>query len=173
MAQPATPVIEIYPRETIRRQPVILPFNGAFVFWMPAALHLCWALLIVAAGSVPNTTTLAAFRGSGLSPLVLAPILVGTSLLAFIALTITHRWAWLGLMPQQFVLMVSAATASVAALTGHYPDGTVPIIGIQGVFFVASDQVISILTWLFHSYALWFWAHQSVTSSTKDTRGAI
>ena len=134
------------------------PFQATriqFIILYAIFLHFAWALLLWSDPEVGGTTPLATL--SRLSPdyRILTTILFGAGILALIA-EIRGRTGLreIGLLlPQQFLLLVTALGALPAMITGVYPDGTIKTPG-----FIQTDQISTVAIALFHTFAL-VWIH--------------
>ena len=121
------------------------------------AVHLGWAFLLLISAEPLHTTPMAAtpFRHNQYVGAAIYAFAAGCAVVPFI-----WDWidaSWLGLyccLPQQFLLMYSAGSASLCVLRGMYADG-VP----RPWEFILADQLWVILSMLLHSASLvdWYW----------------
>lgn len=119
------------------------------VFWTPACLHVLWAIIAIGTGGIPQATALSAFYAQGINSLAFAAIMVTASLLAIAGVHDHRRYAWLLILPQQVLLLISAVSCGTAVLMGHFADGVARPTG-----FILADQALPVLVWAFHSLAL-------------------
>ena len=120
-----------------------------WIIWFAIALHAIWGVALLQFGPQHTTAvdallTLNPTRFVGLGLIVVAGLATWSLL--------RHRSDLKGLflaLPQQFILLVSAAGAGNAILNGHYADG-VP----RPHVFILIDQIPIVLTAALHTAAL-------------------
>jgi hypothetical protein len=108
-------------------------------------LHWVWAIALMLDPAAGNATAIHALldlmpRASAIG------VYVAVGVLASIGI---WRGCPLTLLPQQFVLMVSAVGAAFAIWNGSFADGV-----IRSHAFIAADQAPAILAALGHTYAI-------------------
>jgi hypothetical protein len=135
---------EFYPKAIFRNlYPIIL---------YAVLLHLTWAVVLFLSDSAGNATAIHALLD--LVPRYWAvAIYGGVGLIALYGM-IKIRICLYCLLPQQFILMVSAVGAVYAMWTGHFADGVA-----RSVPFIIADQVSGVLAALGHTYAIIAIAH--------------
>jgi len=113
------------------------------------ALHWSWAvILIFDSGGTQATALNAVYRYvEPVSFLILVLMFAATS--AMLGLILRSPLALLLLLPQQIILMMSAAGAFEAIWTMQFADGV-----IRSRAFIAADQIYSLLAALGHTLAL-------------------
>lgn len=113
------------------------------------ALHLTWAGILIVDDVATQATALnAVYRYIDPVPLLIA-VLVTAASLALFGLYLSSPVALLLLLPQQLILMMSAAGAFEAMWNMQFADGV-----IRPVAFIAADQIYSILAAIGHTAAL-------------------
>ncbi len=112
-------------------------------------LHLWWALMILIDQSALQATGLASIHRYIHSPALLTISLCFAASLAFIGLSIRSPWAFVLLLPQQVLLMMSAAGAVEAMWIQQYADGV-----LRPFAFIAGDQIYSVLGAIGHTTAI-------------------
>lgn len=119
-----------------------------FAVTLVSAIHLTWAGIILTYGSIPQSTTLAPVA-------LLFPFPWGAwLLLSAAALAISSFWVRRLLVsaalviPQQFILIISAFGAINAIVLSQFADGV-----IRPRQFIAVDQVYSLVLAVFYVYA--------------------
>jgi hypothetical protein len=126
---------------------------GYLAVWAAVILHLTWVGLLL----VPGTRAYLAtpihevYGVAGYSAWRTAALLAFVALAAVAGLVrrVEPGLKIFYLLPQQLVLGISAAGASLAIYHSHYADG-VP----RPATFIAADQLAVILTWGGHTAAL-------------------
>ena len=112
------------------------------------ALHLVWAMLIIADTSAMDATAIASVhRWIDYPWIILA--LISVASLAIIGLAAGSPWFVLLLIPQQILLTMSAVGAIEAIWISQFADGV-----IRSRAFITADQVYSILTAIGHTAAI-------------------
>jgi hypothetical protein len=125
-------------------------YAALFVVLAVSTLHVTWAILLAfsvpAEHSTPVAAVISVLGGSRTAAIV---VLGGTAVLALAAswfhLSSRHKPAHplllaAGLIPQQFLMLVSAFGGVKAAFDGHYADGI-----MRPWQFIISDQLAIIL----------------------------
>lgn len=113
------------------------------------ALHLWWALMIVLDISALHATGLASLYHYIAQPQLLAAVIVGATLMSFAAMVSSARWIVLLFLPQQVLLMMSAAGVVEAIWLAQFADGV-----MRPRAFIASDQIYSVLAAIGHTTAI-------------------
>ncbi len=127
----------------------ITRFVGCVMIGPFAALHLTWAFLIwgdhATAGATPVAALLQTFNEYN----VLVAVLLAVATVALVAIFMPLPTMILLMLPQQFLLLISATGAITAIYMAQYADGV-----IRPRFFIAADQVQIILAALCHAIAI-------------------
>lgn len=138
-------------------------------------LHLAWAVLLLKSPDVINTTPLYGIA-SGARDLAGAAdwadgLVIGVLISSALAAIIGGRirgLIGLGLMlPQQYVLLLSASTAIFSAYSGSYPDGTV-----RSWSFILADQMLTILAAPLYTMAVLSHLPDRATAPEQDVGGS-
>lgn len=112
-------------------------------------LHVAWAVIILVDDAAVNATAVnALFRWIHPAPL-LALVIGVAAALAIVGLFTRVPWIVLLLMPQQILLMMSAAGAIEAIWIAQFADGV-----IRPRAFLAADQLYSVLAAIGHTVAI-------------------
>ncbi len=114
-------------------------------------LHFFWAFAIL--------TDPLALGATGISSLyrwihpgaLLVAVLCGASTLTLTGLTLRYPWSFVMLIPQQLLLMMSAAGAIEAVFLSQYADGV-----LRHWTFIAADQAYSVIAAMGHTLAMAF-----------------
>jgi hypothetical protein len=130
--------------------------GALYVISAVSLLHLGWAALLASSAAAAHSNPVAAVASVTGSRGGAAVALAVTAILA-LAVAWVYRSHWrihpglliAGLVPQQFFLIVSAASGIVAATRGHYADGTV-----RSWPFIVTDQSPVILIALLYTTAI-------------------
>ncbi len=112
-------------------------------------LHIWWALMLSLSDSALNATGMHAVHQVITSRPMLIGTLAGVAIAALAGLIIRHPWAWLLLLPQQIILMMSAAGAIEAIWLAQFADGV-----LRSRAFIAVDQIYSVLAACGHTIAI-------------------
>jgi hypothetical protein len=113
-------------------------------------LHLIWAGMLIIDDQVSTVTAIAAIRYVFPFPVAI-PIMIWCALSAFSAFYARNGYLAASLMvPQQFLLFVSAGGAVQAMAEGQFADGT-----IRSVFFLVADQSPAVLAAIGHTLAIY------------------
>lgn len=112
------------------------------------ALHLAWAVILLFDGSATNATALNALHRYIALPL-LSPVIAGAALVAAYGMWSGSSWTLVLLLPQQILLMMSAAGAIEAIWLSQFADGV-----IRARAFIAADQLYSVLAAIGHTLAI-------------------
>lgn len=126
---------------------------GYLAVWAAIILHFTWVVLLC----IPRTHAFNAtpvhevYKLAGFSVWRTAVLLGFVAAAACVGLFkhTTSGMKLVCLLPQQMVLGISAAGATVAVFTSKYADG-VP----RPATFIAADQLAVVLTWGGHTFAL-------------------
>lgn len=113
------------------------------------SLHLAWAFILLIDESAVNATALNALYRYIHPPIFLAVAVAAAALLALVAVFTRPSWTLVLLLPQQVLLMMSAAGAIEAIWTAQFADGVVRTRG-----FIAADQFYSVLAAIGHTAAI-------------------
>jgi hypothetical protein len=112
-------------------------------------LHLWWAATLAIDNSALNVNAISAlYRYIHPLPLLVVVITVAATM-ALIGLFTKLPWVLLFLIPQQALLMMSAAGAIESMWLGQFADGI-----IRPHAFIAADQFYSVLAALGHTIAI-------------------
>ncbi|MEX2439696.1 MAG: hypothetical protein WD739_07425 [Actinomycetota bacterium] len=126
---------------------------GKYIILFASALHIGWAALLLAdpeaAGSTPVSLITRLCGGPYRSAFVLVITAVVAMVFPFIRYRVSARTMGLMLIPQQFLLFVSAGAGIYAASVGHYADGV-----DRPWSFILSDQLPTILVALLYTAAV-------------------
>lgn len=120
-------------------------------------LHLVWASILVFDHSATQATAVNALHRFIGNELLLAFTVAFAALVAFYAMLSRSPWTLLLLLPQQILLMMSAAGAVEAIWTAQFADGV-----IRSRAFIAADQVYSVLAAMGHTAAIIMQARRRV-----------
>lgn len=112
------------------------------------ALHLSWAIILLIDGSATNATAVHALHRYIALPL-LPPVIAGAALFAVWGMISNSPWTLVLLLPQQILLMMSAAGAVEAIWLSQFADGV-----IRARAFIAADQLYSVLAAIGHTLAI-------------------
>lgn len=117
---------------------------GKYIILFASVLHLAWATLLLvspdAGGSTPVAVVVLVCGGQYRAAFVLAVTsLMGISYL-FIRREVTNGVLATLLLPQQFILLMSAGAGIYATWVQHYADGVA-----RGWAFILSDQLPIVL----------------------------
>ena len=118
------------------------------------ALHVCWGLLLLVSPAPLATTALSDWPLS--NQYVSAVLILGVGLLALWGMRQDHHArpvaSLAAVLPQQFLLMLSAGTALRCAWLGMYGDGTT-----RAGMHILADQLPAVLAMVLHTGALLDW----------------
>lgn len=112
-------------------------------------LHLEWATLLLIDSSAANATALHSLFRYIPEIHVLALTVASAAILAGIGLWTYRPLIMLLLIPQQILLMMSAAGTIDAVWLGHFADGV-----IRPRAFIAADQCYAVLAAIGHTVAI-------------------
>lgn len=121
-------------------------------------LHLCWAIIILFDESAVNATAVNALFRYIDPPRLLAGSVAAAAFLALYAMLAPGTWTLLLLLPQQVLLMMSAAGAVEAIWASQFADGAIRPHG-----FIAADQIYSIIVAIGHTAAIIMQARRRVS----------
>lgn len=113
------------------------------------ALHLTWTGILLFDKSALTATPVAAIYLYVHPPAFLITIIFSAAVCATVGLVARTRWVAIFLLPQQILLMMSAAGAVEAIWLGHFADGV-----IRSRAFLACDQIYSVLAAIGHTIAI-------------------
>jgi hypothetical protein len=124
------------------------------VIWLATIHHIVWGLLLLGWNGQIQATPIAMVRNLLPSHTVALGLFIASAF-AMAGLeqmnkadgSLMKRIAYM--LPQQAVLMLSAWSAFVAILNGHYAD-----LEIRPRAFIAADQSIHVLLAMFHTFAI-------------------
>jgi hypothetical protein len=123
-----------------------LPTHWA-VIWYACVMHFIWGTALIANLDAGNTTALSvAVRVFG-GHYGAAAAMYGVAALALFGIVRFHasfEKVWC-VLPQQFMLVLSAGAATSAMLNSHFADGVV-----RARAFIVADQIPAILIAIFH-----------------------
>lgn len=132
--------------------------TALYVILMVSFLHLTWAALLLSSASAAHSTPVGAVITVLHSRSAAVVALAGTGLLALLAAwfhenplhrSMRPRYLALLLVPQQILLIMSAAGGISAAINGHYADGVA-----RPWQFILGDQLPVILVALLYTTAI-------------------
>lgn len=127
---------------------------GFLAVWAAILLHLTWVVLLfwpdTHAGRSTPVHSVVIVAGSPQRAAFLL-LIVAAFAISGTCRSLTAIQKVLYVLPQQFVLGISAAGAILAMYRSHYADGVIR----PGTFIVA-DQLAIVLTWGFHTAAIVF-----------------
>jgi len=113
-------------------------------------LHLFWAAVILLdGGNALGATGIAALYRYFHPTAVLIAVLTSASIFTIVGFTSKYPWSVLFLIPQQILLMMSAAGAIEAIFISQYADGV-----IRAWSFIAADQAYSVIAAIGHTLAM-------------------
>jgi hypothetical protein len=113
------------------------------------ALHLAWAALLIFDSSPLSVNAIdALYRYIHPAPLLIF-VIMGAAMMALIGLFTELPWVLFCLIPQQALLMMSAAGAIESMWLGQFADGV-----LRPHAFIAADQFYSVLAALGHTVAI-------------------
>lgn len=112
------------------------------------ALHLAWAVILLIDHSAVNATAVHALHRWIALPWLPASVALA-ALCAVCAMAWNSRWTLVLLLPQQILLMMSAAGAVEAIWLSQFADGV-----IRARAFIAADQLYSVLAAMGHTLAI-------------------
>ncbi len=117
---------------------------GKYIILMASLVHIVWAVLLfvepAAGGSTPVSILVKTFGGPIRTGVVLLIVAVTAMIFPFSKFRGSNRALALMCVPQQAILIMSAAAGVRAAFFGHYADGVA-----RGFAFILSDQLATIL----------------------------
>lgn len=113
------------------------------------ALHVAWAVILIFDDSALSVNAINALhRYISFTPLLIA-VIFGAAAMALIGLFTTLPWILIFLIPQQALLMMSAAGAIESMWLGQFADGV-----LRPHAFIAADQIYSVLAAIGHTVAI-------------------
>lgn len=120
------------------------------VAWYAIILHLTWAGLLLFSISPTKVTGINILYQLFPNKILLAGILILSSLMAFLAITRFRQIKTLiWLLPQQFLLLLAAIAVIQVIVNGHFADGV-----IRDRYFLAADKAGILLVAFFHTLSL-------------------
>lgn len=125
--------------------------NGKWIVIYAVLLHLTWAVTLATFPPVRTTAIDLLLRLFGNSAPLAGGVLALSIFLAITALSLPNRpvTSFAFLLPQQFLLTVSAVGALAAMISGHFADGV-----IRPHEFIIADQAPAVLLAFMHAIAL-------------------
>jgi hypothetical protein len=125
--------------------------NGRWIVCYAAILHLAWAVILFAFPPVRTTALDLLVHLFGNFAPVTGLVLVVSIACALAGLRLRNRpvLSFALLLPQQYLVIVSAVGALGAMLAGHFADGIV-----RPSEFIIADQAPAVLLALMHAAAL-------------------
>lgn len=127
---------------------IVRGYSLSIIVFSAVLLHLSWAGILLFDESATNATALNALHRYISLP-KLPPIIAGAALCAVAAMLWPSRWTLALLVPQQILLMMSAAGCAEAIWLSQFADGVVRARG-----FIAADQIYSIIVAIGHTLAI-------------------
>lgn len=112
-------------------------------------LHLWWCAMIMTDDSAMNATPVNAIHRYVHSPTMLSGLLLVVAVLALSGTFCRKPYLVLLLVPQQIILLMSAAGVIEAVWLGQFADGVV-----RSRVFIATDQANSVVACIGHTAAL-------------------
>ncbi|MDB5612076.1 MAG: hypothetical protein JWP25_8976 [Bradyrhizobium sp.] len=113
------------------------------------SLHLWWAITLAIDSSALSVNAIdALYRYIHPLPILIA-VITGAATMALIGIFTELPWVLLFLIPQQVLLMMSAAGAIESMWLGQFADGV-----LRPHAFIAADQFYSVLAALGHTIAI-------------------
>lgn len=109
-------------------------------------LHFIWAAALIY--DSPESITAMSIMATLFSRPVMIGLLAGSSILAGFGIWSTATAAYLLMLPQQFLLFISAGAATKAMILGSFADGTV-----RSHWFLIADQAPAVLIATLHFVA--------------------
>lgn len=113
------------------------------------ALHLWWAFLIMVDNAALGATGVASLHRYIHSPMLLAATIAAAAVMALVGTVSRISWLFMLMVPQQVLLMMSAAGSVEAMWIAQFADGV-----LRPRAFIAADQVYSILAAAGHTLAV-------------------
>jgi len=120
-----------------------------FIILYVMMLHLAWAACIVFDAQALNATPLSPLGHAFGSLTTIVSVLICVSVLSIAGLFPPTPSTVLMLMPQQGLLVISASSSVLAAMSESYADGV-----LRPVAFIAADQAAIILIAIVHMFAI-------------------
>jgi len=122
-----------------------------WIIWYAIALHWTWAFLLMGSNDPLNVTAIHSLRILTPGRYAMGSLLLLVGLLAYLGLRRIDKGvsAIYFLLPQQFILTISAIGAFIAIKNGVFADGVV-----RSTSFLAADQAPAIFGAVFHTAAL-------------------
>lgn len=114
-----------------------------------AALHIVWSVCIWVNPASAMVTSVSAVVKLFDYPSNAAVLFIVATAISLGALWFKFRMRWLLLIPQQVVLLISAAGALSAMWVGHFSDGVA-----RPSSFIVADQMYAVLTAIAYTVAL-------------------
>lgn len=122
------------------------------VVWFAIFQHISWGLMLFASADPTHVTAIYTAFGLIHNRQVLATVFLVVGLMALWSMrhSRTNRRDLFFAMPQQFILILSAAGAIDAILSGRFGDGAA-----YSRWFIGADQLAPILLAGLHTICLW------------------
>jgi hypothetical protein len=130
----------------------VLQLNNRYISIMvlyAIALHFVWACLLMIDHAATQATAVNALSRYINSPELLALVVATAGGAALVGLSMKSAFLVMLLLPQQILLMMSAAGAVEAIWLSQFADGVV-----RSRAFIAADQVYSVLAAIGHTTAI-------------------
>lgn len=123
-------------------------FRYSWMIYYAVFLHSIWAVMILLSSDPFGSTPVHVLR---VGPrFVTSFVLLATAAMAVRGIRRRGTTAgWLLMLPQQFLLIVSAVGGLIAAATGHYADGVT-----RPHLFIAADQLPGVVAAICHTFAI-------------------
>jgi len=113
-------------------------------------LYLFWGIVLLFSPEAMGITVMGIFQQNNVSHYVVSMLFLGAGLLTFISLFLKNTLATVLLcFPQQFLLMINAASCLLCIFAGKYADGVV-----RPVSFILADQFPFVFAGVIHSVVL-------------------
>lgn len=120
-----------------------------WVVWYCVLLHIAWGIILIVTKEKLSTTTIDTFFHLNNNPFLIGIGLVCVGLMAGYGL-FNHKWPkfidCFFVLPQQFILVLSALGAISAIVNSQFADGV-----IRSRAFIFCDQLPAILVAIFHT----------------------
>ena len=136
----------------IETQPAIRDSVSQWIIWHVIALHCVWSALLISSDAAAWVTAINSLYvllgksyGAVSAAVTIAAVLAGASLLR----GRRDIWGILLIIPQQFLLIISAHGAITAMVLSQFADGV-----IRPRAFIMADQMAPVLIAIFHTCAV-------------------
>lgn len=130
--------------------------KNLWIIWYCVFLHFIWGLSLLITNESIHTTTIDAFFFFSTNVKIIGSCLCSIAILASCGL-FNHKWPkWIDclmVLPQQFILLLSANGAITAIIHSQFADGVQ-----RSRTFIFCDQLDSILLAIFHTATIiYYW----------------